>query len=219
MKPSLRSTFQFGVSVCTLLALLALALLPLLTPLTHLLLDSAGSAERLDATSTQAYAWSDATIHQMIWGSSDFSIIAGPDGMPLYSATEAAHLQTVQVALRILLGLGLITVTAIGASLIFLKRYIDGWRAVGRGGLWLMVTVAVAALFSLVGFERAWRLFHKVLFPAGNYSFRSSSDHLVQLYPTDFWAGFVGILGGTAFVLAATVWVITHKPIRFTLKD
>jgi integral membrane protein (TIGR01906 family) len=199
-----------SISLATMIALITLGLLPLLTPLTHVLLDWSDSAGQLGVSPAQTYNWSDTTIHQLIWGPGSFDV-TGPEGLPLYTPAEADHLRDVQLMLRLVLALG--SFAALGILLAFARARDRSalWQAVSRGGRWLTAAALIVAVAGLVAFRPAFHLFHEVFFSGGNYVFDASADRLVQLYPTDFWMFFAGGFGLMVLALSIAAWLIGRR--------
>jgi integral membrane protein (TIGR01906 family) len=79
------------------------------------------------------------------------------------------------------------------------------WRAVRRGAGGLAVVVAVVAAVSLVAFDAAFEVFHRLFFAAGTYDFDPRTSRLVQLFPDQFWSDTTMALGSV--VLAASLLI------------
>jgi integral membrane protein (TIGR01906 family) len=195
------------VGLATAVLILAGVLLLLLTPLyLHPALDASRSAAFLRVTQAEAYRLSDMTVGELVFGPGTFAF-AGPDGTtPFYDPAEAAHMRDVRLVL-----LGFLVVAGLSGLLVLLAVARSGrqpvtWRAIGRGGAVLAGVIAVAGLFSLVAFDRAFELFHQVLFPGGNWTFDPSRERLVQLYPLPFWQLTSAVFGVLAIGAGLVVW-------------
>ena len=200
---------RIGLFVATILAIIALAVLPLLTPwFLHAALDAAGSAELLGLTATQTHELSDRSLQELVFGPGDFAF-EGPDGEPFYDPDERGHLGDARLLLGIFLVAGGIGVVAIGAALgAWTDRRSAIWTVVRRAGLATSIVVIVLGLVSLVAFDSLFTLFHQVFFPGGNWAFDPSSQRLVQLYPFRFWQIAAATLGTLVFVLGLTTWLL-----------
>jgi integral membrane protein (TIGR01906 family) len=195
----------------TALAILSASLLLLLTPLfMHAALDLAGSASLLGMSAADTRAVSDRTVAELLFGPGTFAF-DGSDGVRFYGAAEAGHMQDVRVVLYGFLALG---VGGFGGVLVALARTradAPTLRAVGRGGGALAVGLLTVGVFAVVAFNVAFELFHRILFPGGNWSFDPASQRLVQLYPLAFWQisaaalAILGIGGGAA------VWLLARR--------
>jgi hypothetical protein len=85
------------------------------------------------------------------------------------------------------------------------------WRAIGRGGGLLAAAIALAGLFAVVAFDRAFELFHQVLFPGGNWAFDPSRERLVQLYPLPFWQLTSAVFGALTIAGGLAVWWLAGR--------
>ncbi|MEX1344439.1 MAG: DUF1461 domain-containing protein [Candidatus Limnocylindrales bacterium] len=197
-----------GLFVATVLAIIALAVLPLLTPwFIHLALDAAGSAELLGLTRAQTHQLSDRSVEQLVLGG-DFAF-AGPDGRPFYDADERGHLGDARLLLGLFLVAGGIGLVAIGAALgTWRQRRPAVWTVVRRAGLVTSAAVIVLGLVSLLAFDSLFTLFHQLFFPGGNWSFDPSTQRLVQLYPFRFWQIASAALGTLVFILGLVTWLL-----------
>jgi hypothetical protein len=197
------------VAAMTALAIVALALLPLLTPwVMHAALDAADSAAWLGVDAQATHGYSDWTVDELVFGPGTWEG-TGPDGSAMYDASEVEHLRDVRQLLWLTFLLGAIGLVAI---LVLLERSADGnevLAAVGLGGALVAVTVVVVGVVGVVAFDPLFELFHRVFFPQGDWAFDPSSQRLVQLYPFAFWQimgaalGLVMVLLGVAVALLA----------------
>jgi integral membrane protein (TIGR01906 family) len=187
--------------------ILALAILPLLTPFfVHAGLDAASSEQylRLDRASTAAL--SDRTVSELVFGPGTFAF-PGPDGAPFYSAAEAAHLRDARVLLIGFLALGVLSLAFVGVSLLRGRR----WNAVARGAAGLAVATVVIGVVGFFAFEPVFELFHQIFFPGGNWAFDNATSHMVQLYPYAFWELAAAGLGAFAIGIAVAVWLFARS--------
>lgn len=191
------------------MAIIALAVLPLLTPwFTHAALDAAGSAELLGLTTGQTHELSDRSLGELVLGPGAFAF-DGPDGQPFYDDAERAHLRDARLLLGIFLLAGGIGIVAIGAALgAWVDRRSAVWTVVRQAGLASAIAVVVLGFISLVAFDSLFTLFHQVFFPGGNWAFDPSSQRLVQLYPFRFWQIAAAALGSLVFILGLATWLL-----------
>lgn len=180
------------------LSILGVALLLLLTPFwMHWALEASTSTAAA-ATPAHALAASDVTVRELLLGPGTFVV----GGAPLYTPAEIAHLRDVRIVLWTFLALA-------GASaallLVAIRRNGDKvwlWRSVARGGIGLAAALLVLGMVALAAFGLAFELFHRLLFPGGNFAFDPQTSNLVRLYPLRFWQlcaaamGFLGMAGG-----------------------
>jgi hypothetical protein len=180
------------LALATAVSLLALALVLLLTPAwTHWAISAAGGT-RAATSPGEVLALSDRTIAELL---------VGPGTFVDFRPDEAAHLRDARLALWSFLALAGVSATFVGVTLWRSTADASVWRAVGRGGAALAAALVVVGVFAVLAFDAAFELFHRLLFPGGNYTFDASS-RLVQLYPLGFWQlcaaamGVLGIAGG-----------------------
>ncbi len=191
------------------MAIIALAVLPLLTPwFSHAALDAAGSAELLGLTAAQTHELSDRSLGELVMGPGEFAF-DGPDGQPFYDDAERRHLGDARLVLGIFLLAGGIGIVAIGAALgAWAERRAVVWTVVRHAGLATAIAVVVLGVISLVAFDSLFTLFHRVFFPGGNWAFDPSSQRLVQLYPFRFWQIAAAALGSLVFILGLATWLL-----------
>jgi integral membrane protein (TIGR01906 family) len=195
------------VSLATGIAILGLAVLPLLTPIViHPLLDL-GQANLWLGMSTEAtHQLSDRTVFELVFGPESFSF-AGPNGAPFYAAAEASHLRDARTVLYLFEAVALASL----ALVVWSVRSRRSWRAVSRGARGLIVAVIVIGVVGFFAFEPAFELFHEIFFPGGNWAFNPYTSHLVQLYPYVFWEAVSATLGALAIGICLVVWGIARR--------
>jgi hypothetical protein len=200
---------SIGLSIATAVVVMALVLLPLLTPFWIHFAMSASGGHVAGATQAQSFALSDQTVNELIFGPGTFTITyAG--GQPLFGADEIGHMQDVRLVLWAFLA-----IAALAAALLALAVIRRGgppmWRAVGRGGAGLVIGLVGAGAFAALAFGVAFELFHRILFPGGNWAFDPAQSNLVRMYPLGFWqlsAAAYGILGIAGGVI---VWLLGRR--------
>jgi hypothetical protein len=212
---------RFGAVAYVLVALgsailiVAAALLLLLQPLyLHPALDASGSAALLGVSRDQAHRLSDQTVGELLFGPGTFAF-AGPSGTErFYDASEAGHMGDVRVVLNGFLALALLSLLVVAALAARGRRDPSVWRAISRGSLGVAVAIGVAGLFSVVAFDRAFELFHRVLFPGGNWAFDPGRQRLVQLYPIGFWQLTSAAFGVLAIAGGLAVWALARTRVN-----
>jgi hypothetical protein len=190
------------VSAATMIGLLAVALLLLMTPVWMHAAISASGGWQVTGDPQTAYELSDRAVGELFVGPGTFSYF-GPD--------EAAHLRDVRVVLYLFLALAVASVAFLAWRLWRTGTEPGTWLAVARGGVVLAVGLAVAGAVAAVAFDAAFELFHRLLFPGGNFSFPASST-MIRLYPVGFWqlsAAAIGALGISGGLL--TWWLATRR--------
>jgi len=195
------------VVAMTALVIVAVALLPLLTPwVMHAALDVADSAAWLGMDPTAVHAVSDWTVDELLFGPGTW-LAPGPDGVPFFDATEVRHLRDVRQLLWWTFVIGGLALLAI---LVLLERSADGdqvMAAVGLGGALVAMTVVIVAIVGVLAFDPLFELFHRVFFPQGDWAFDPGSQRLVQLYPFRFWQIMAAALGVLMILLGVAAWL------------
>jgi integral membrane protein (TIGR01906 family) len=199
------------VPVATMLTIGGLALLILLTPpYIHPALDLSGAPATLGLSTDLTHEYSDKTIADLVFGPGTFDF-AGPDGTAFYSPNERSHMRDVRTVL-----FGFLALSALGAVLlafVVVRRRADPTvrRAIGRGGVTLVVGTLVLGVFAAVAFDAAFELFHRLLFPGGNFSFDPTTQRLVQLYPFAFWQLSAAAMGILVIAGGAAAWFVGRR--------
>jgi integral membrane protein (TIGR01906 family) len=190
------------IPIATVLVILAVAIVPLLTPwFIHRAMHASGGDTFL-VTPNQAYEMSDRTVSEMLFGPGTFSFL------DFYDASEASHLRDARMLLYLVLGAGAISAIAIAVALARRPDRRSTWRGIGRGGAAVVIGVLILAIGGLVAFGPLFELFHRVFFPGGNYAFDPRTQRLVQLYPFAFWQIAAAAYGVLALVLGLTAWIV-----------
>jgi integral membrane protein (TIGR01906 family) len=214
------------LSLATAISILAVALVPLLTPFwthaAHQLSYSAGDSACLPQGETRAACYglsgsdvieaSDRSIHALII-TGDFSF-AGPEnvshGQPFYTEDEQSHLRDARVVLYGFLLLAVVSAVFVIVSLVRGARDAARWRAVARGALWLIPAIVLLGVFAFFAFEPLFTLFHEIFFPGGNWSFPADS-HMILTYPELFWELCSFALGTLAIIGSTIVWFLARR--------
>jgi hypothetical protein len=195
------------VPIATILAILAIAILPLLTPwFVHPALDLARSDAWLRLSPALTHGLSDQTVAELVLGPGSFAF-AGPDQQAFYDPTEASHLRDARSLLYLLLGAGAISGIGIVAALARRPDRRSIWRGIGRGGAAVVIGVVILAIGGLLAFGPLFELFHRVFFPGGNYAFDPRTQRLVQLYPFAFWQIAAAAYGVLLLAIGLGAWL------------
>jgi integral membrane protein (TIGR01906 family) len=211
-----RPFLSLASGIATAIVLLALSILPFLTPLWIY-----PGQERAQADAWTG--WSIETVHA-VTGEVLVDLIIGPpafdqqvDGAPVFDAREQGHLRDVRTVL-----IAFAVLAAIAAAVLAIAWWLGrggtaAWRGVRVGAEVLAVAVVAIGLFSVVAFDQAFALFHALLFPGGSYTFDPATERLVQLFPESFWYETAIALGIVIIGLAiATIILATWRIRRVT---
>jgi len=202
-------TIASGVS--TAVVLVALAVLPFLTPLWIF-----STQERAEADAWTG--WPIETVNA-VTGEVLVDLVVGPpdfdqevDGAPVFDERERGHLHDVRT---VFIGFAVLAVIAAGVLVTawWLGRGgTAAWRGARSGARVLAVGVVALGIVSIVAFDTVFEVFHTLLFPGGSYTFDPSTERLVQLFPYDFWYQTAIALGVLIVALAiATVALATWR--------
>jgi integral membrane protein (TIGR01906 family) len=211
------------VSVAAALVILGASLLPFLTPVwIHGEQDRAGAASLFGADPETVHLYTDAIVHDLVFGGA-FDV-GSARLMPVLDPKEEAHMRDVRVvfdelALLVLASAVVLVIAARRSRTSAVARQ-GLWRAVGRGARWLAVLMAAIGVVSIVAFDAAFEVFHELLFAAGSFSFDPATEHLVQLFPDQFWSDTALALGVVALVLSIGVaWIASRRAVGPTAES
>jgi integral membrane protein (TIGR01906 family) len=173
-------------AIATALVLLALGILPFLTPAwIHAAQDRAQADAWTGWPTETVRAVTGSVLHDLILGPPEFAQTV--DGVPVFDAAEIGHLRDVRTVLLAFAAVVSVAAVALVASWWAARGSSRFWRGVRFGGANLAIIVVGLGLFAAVSFDTAFELFHQLLFPQGTYTFDPATERLVQLFPEAFW--------------------------------
>lgn len=153
-------------------------------------------------------------IGDLVLWRGDFDVAV--DGAPVLSDRERSHMRDVRGVFA-----GFFALVALAAVvLIVAVRRAPGtearramWRAVSGGARGLAVALAVVGAITILAFDAAFEVFHRLFFSSGSYTFDPRTDRLVQLFPERFWYETSTVVGIAALVVALlTMWRSRRDP-------
>jgi integral membrane protein (TIGR01906 family) len=204
------------VAVAAAIVLIAVAIVPLLTP--SWVAFEQGRAEAAawtGYTTTQLRTATDSILGDLVLGG-DFAVQV--DGKAVLNDRERAHMSDVRNVFRGLWVLALASLVVLAAA----SRRMDRarlWRSIRRGALGLTVGVVVAGVVGLVAFDQLFEAFHELFFPAGSFLFDPATDRLVQLFPFAFWQESAMVAGALIIALALVVAFLAGRRARQGVRD
>ncbi len=190
---TVRSTLAgLVIAASAALVLIALAILPFLTPVWM----SFGQAR------AQAAAWTgysdaqlryvtDAIVHDLVLGPPDFAVALPGQTAPVLNPSERAHMRDVR---GVFAGFA---AAAIGAAVVLAAAFLLArgrtararlWRRLSRSGTAIALGTVIGGGVGVLAFDQAFTLFHEIFFPEGNWAFDPRVDKLVQIFPDQFWS-------------------------------
>lgn len=133
---------------------------------------------------------------------------ANGDEETLFNARETAHLADVRDLFQGLftvqvLVLALALTAAVALLVTSPMRLLA--RALLYGSLLTVALVAASAAVAYLGFDSAWRQFHFLAFTNDLWELDPARDHLIQMFPRDFWFDITLLIG--AFTLLEALLV------------
>ena len=146
----------------------------------------------------------------------DFAVSTA-SGAPVLNDRERAHMRDVR---GVFAGFELFVLASVAVLAVAFRRERDAdarstaWRAVGRGARGLAIGLVVIGAFAAFAFDAAFEVFHRLFFSAGTYTFDPRTDHLVQLFPEQFWSETAIVLVIAILPLAIAVSLIASARSR-----
>jgi uncharacterized membrane protein len=140
-------------------------------------------------------------------------LFVGPGSFSDFGLDEAAHMRDVRLVLLTFLAVAALSLAFLGWSIRRTPDSSNTWRAISRGGSGLVASLILIGAIAAVAFGTAFELFHRILFPGGNWSFGPDS-YLIRLYPYGFWQLSAAALGVLAITGGALVWALARRRAR-----
>jgi integral membrane protein (TIGR01906 family) len=196
-----------ATAVAASIVVIAIAILPFLTPAWV-----SFEQGRTHAASLAGYSEADlgaatnAILHDLVLGPPEFAVQVG--GVPVLEERERAHMRDVRgvfAGFFLIAGLAVVGLVALVAGARRMGHAGRAWSAISAGMRGLIVAIVVAGVIASVAFDAVFEIFHQLFFPAGSFTFDPRTDHLVQLFPFDFWSETTLVLGVVIVVIAGVV--------------
>ena len=201
------------VSAATALVLLGGSIVPFLNPIyVRFAQDRAGAAAWTGYTPAQLDQVTGSLLGDLVLWRGDFGVTL--DGAPVLKRPEIDHMLDVRGVFAGFFAL----VLAAAAVLVVAFRRLRGedssaatWRAVASGARGLAIGIAMVGAFTLLAFEAAFEVFHRLFFSAGSYTFDPRTDKLVQLFPEAFWSETAVLVGVVVIAAAIATWWLARR--------
>lgn len=129
----------------------------------------------------------------------------GGEAIPLFSVKETAHMADVRDLVKALF---LAQALAFGALIALAVIMLVMWppRALAAAALYGSVLtagiLALVSLVSLAGFDAAWSQFHVIAFANDFWELDPDTDHLIQMFPEEFWFDITMLIGAATMLEA-----------------
>ena len=196
------------IATATALVLLGGSILPFLTP-AYVRLEQERSGVHIEGYVTaDKDRVASSLLGDLFLFQGDFAVSTASEA-PVLNDRERAHMRDVR---GVFAGFELVVLASVVVLAVGFRRARDAevrasmLRAVGRGARGLAVGLIVVGAFAAFAFDAAFEVFHRLFFGAGTYTFDPRTDHLVQLFPEQFWSDTtfaIGIVALGAAILTA----------------
>ncbi len=194
------------VVVATVLVLVAVGVAPFFTPAWIFpAQDRTGSQAWTGWSADQVHSVTGSVLHDLLIGPPDFAQTI--DGQPVFDEAEVAHLRDVRRVVLIVAAAAVVAAIIVVVAWRLMRPRSRFWRSVQIGARVLGVGVVALGVFSVVAFDAAFELFHRLFFAPGTYTFDPATSHLVQLFPEEFWYQTAIAIGVWLIVIAVVVHV------------
>ena len=150
-------------------------------------------------------------------------VVAEINGAPvnLFGDDEAAHMADVKQLFvktyRVQAVSAFVLVVAIAGAAYAQRRraasMVGGWLM--RGAVIAAAAIAVIGVASVVAFRQVFLLFHYIGFPQGNFTFSTTTDYLVRVFPNGFWSDITFVIGAMTIVEAVLIWTVVRTARRY----
>jgi integral membrane protein (TIGR01906 family) len=207
------------IGIAAALVIVALAILPFLTP----------AWVAFGQTQAEATAWTgyttdqlgivtDSILGDLVVGPPDFDVTL--DGAAVLDQGERQHMRDVRNVFAAFYAISAMGALVLAGAFVLARgpeRRARLWRRLSRAGAVIGVVTVVGGLVGVAFFDQAFELFHEVLFPAGSYLFDPATEKLVQIFPQAFWVDSTIGVGAVVVLLSAGLWWLGRR--RATVLD
>ena len=140
----------------------------------------------------------------------------------LFNARETVHLADVRdlfqalftvQTLLVALTLGLAVVLLASSPVRLLAR------ALATGAALTLALVGATAVLAYAGFDDAWRQFHFLAFTNDLWELDPDTDHLIQMFPQDFWFDITLLIGAFTMLEALLIGGVSGVYLYLTRWD
>jgi len=204
------------VAASTVLIVLALAIVPFLSPAwVRFEQDRTDVGSLTGFNAAQLDVVTAGLLGDLALWQGDFTVTLA--GQPVLNDREVAHLVDVRAVLWG--GFALAATAAAVVAVLFGRAGTPGrrasiWRAVSGGARATTIGVLVIGAFAVLAFPVFFETFHRLFFSEGTYLFDPETERLVQLFPTQFWSDTTIAIGGLILGLSIVVGLLASRRAR-----
>lgn len=200
------------IAAATALVLLGGSIAPFLNPVyVRFEQDRAEAGAWTGYSSAQLDTVTAALLADLVLWRGDFGVTL--DGRPVLKQAEIDHMLDVR---GVFAGLFLLCLAALAILVVAFRRASGpaaraaAWRSVASGARGLAIVIGILGVFTLLAFEAAFEVFHRLFFTSGSYTFDPRTDKLVQLFPATFWSETAVIVGAVVLTASLLTWLIAR---------
>ena len=201
------------VGIATGIVILAVAILPFITPVWVSFEQGRARAEAWTGYSpAQLRQATDSILSDLVIGPPNFDVAVA--GQPVLNARERAHMTDVRRVFVALAALAVVSVVVLVAAHRLATGSAAFWRPVRAAAAVVGAGVLVVAVVGAFAFDATFEVFHRLFFAGGTYTFDPRTDRLVQLFPDQFWFETALALGALMLLLCLVTWrVATNRAV------
>ena len=202
------------VPIATAVVLLGASIVPLLSPAwVGFEQERSGAAALTGFSADDLRTATTGIVWQLVLGG-DFDVPL-PGSGPVLTEPERQHMRDVRGVLQGLCVLVILSLVALALTWRQARERDSRsawWRGIRRGAAGLAVAVGILGAISVVAFDAAFEVFHRLFFTAGTYLFDPATSRLVQLFPDQLWSETTLALGAlTVAVTVAVAWLAGRR--------
>jgi integral membrane protein (TIGR01906 family) len=194
--------------VAAALVILALAILPFLTPVWVAFGQAQADATGwTNFTTDELRQVTDSILHDLVIGPPNFDVTL--NGQPVLEERERQHMRDVRNVFAEFYAVAVLGGIVLAGAFLLARgpeRRARLWRWLSKTGLVIIGVTVVGGLVGVLFFDQAFELFHELFFPAGSYLFDPLTEKLVQLFPQQFWILSTIGVGAVVVLLSAGLW-------------
>lgn len=197
------------IGLAAAIVIVTVAVLPFLTPQWVAFEQARANATAWTGYSTEELKTAtDAILSDLVFGPEDFDVEVR--GEPVLDERERGHMRDVR---SVFIGLWVLAAASVVVLLAATRRrdQAAGWRAVRGGAIGLAGAIVVIGVVAVVAFDALFELFHRIVFPAGSYTFDPGTERLVQLFPFRFWEESALVVGIVIVIISLVTAAVAGR--------